>query len=93
MEKIHEDTRGQAHLIIDARALRWVCLLTLAAGAGFRGGMCTGTSPRAFTSTRVAPEPRWPAPSPTNAWSWSWPPATACGCRRALATALPPSST
>jgi L-fuculose-phosphate aldolase len=38
VEKIHQDARGQAHLIIDDRALRRVCLLTLAAGAGYRGG-------------------------------------------------------
>lgn len=38
VEKIHADARGQAHLIIDDRALRRVCVLTLAAGAGYRGG-------------------------------------------------------
>ncbi|MBI5522126.1 MAG: class II aldolase/adducin family protein [Desulfarculus sp.] len=38
VEKIHADARGQAHLIIDDRAIRRVCVLTLAAGAGYRGG-------------------------------------------------------
>jgi L-fuculose-phosphate aldolase len=38
VEKIHQDARGQAHLIIDDRAIRRVCLLTLAAGSGYRGG-------------------------------------------------------
>lgn len=38
VEKIHADARGQAHLIVDDRGLRRVCLLTLAAGAGYRGG-------------------------------------------------------
>ncbi|MBI4799041.1 MAG: class II aldolase/adducin family protein [Desulfarculus sp.] len=38
VEKIHADPRGQAHLIIDDRALRRVCLLTLSVGTGYRGG-------------------------------------------------------
>ncbi|MFH1036174.1 MAG: class II aldolase/adducin family protein [Pseudomonadota bacterium] len=38
VEKIHQDARGQAHLIIDDRSLRRVAVLTLAAGAGYRGG-------------------------------------------------------
>ncbi len=36
-EKRWQDARGQAHLIVDDRPLRRVCLLTLEPGAGFRG--------------------------------------------------------
>jgi len=36
--KRHPDARGMAHLIVDDRPLRRVCLLTLEPGKGFRGG-------------------------------------------------------
>ncbi len=38
VEKIHADARGEAHLIVDDRAIRRVAVLTLRAGAGYRGG-------------------------------------------------------
>ncbi len=38
VEKRHTDARGQVHLIVDDKPLRRVGLLTLNAGAGYRGG-------------------------------------------------------